>query len=362
MAKLSLCVIFGGASSEHEVSCVSAGSVLRHLSKEKYDIHTLGITRSGRWLYYEGDIEKIPTGDWESGKVTPCSVLPDSELHGLAIFSEPVKMIPLDAAFPVLHGKNGEDGTIQGLFELAGIPYVGCGVYASSAGMDKAFTKLVVEKIGVKQAKYVTFRNFEYKKEGEALLESAEKELGYPIFVKPASAGSSVGISKAKNRQELKTAVELAFEHDFKAVLEEAIVGRELETAVLGNTDVQVACVGEVLAADEFYTYDAKYNNKASETVIPAQNMPEGKADEIREAARKIFMALDGRGLSRVDFFLREKDHAVIFNEINTLPGFTGISMYPKLFDAVGVDYRELVEKLVDLALEEHRNMRKQNG
>ena len=271
----------------------------------------------------------------------------------MVILGETPEFRRLDCIFPVLHGKNGEDGTIQGLFDLSGIPYVGCGVLASAVGMDKSFTKLAAASIGVTQAKYLVFRRHDFDKEPDSFLRQAEEELGYPLFVKPANAGSSVGISKVKNRESLRDAVMLAFAHDRKIVLEEAVVGRELETAVLGNEEPVAAVVGEVLPAEEFYSYDAKYNNADSVLVIPAK-LPEGVSDEIRRTAVRIFSALDGRGLSRVDFFLREKDGRVVFNEINTLPGFTDISMYSKLFDAAGVPYGELVDRLVACALEEH--------
>ena len=355
MSKIKLGVIFGGASSEHEVSCVSAASVISNLSEDKYDIYKIGITKEGRWYYFTGDLEKLPTGEWEKDPANlPCSILPDSAVHGMAILGEKPEYVRLDCVFPVLHGKNGEDGTMQGLFELAKLPYVGCGVFASSASMDKAYTKIVAESIGVTQAKYLTFRRYDFDKAPEKFYAEAEEKLGYPIFVKPANAGSSVGISKAKNRGDLVSAISLAFAHDRKIVLEEAIVGRELETAVLGNEEIDVAVVGEVLAADEFYSYDAKYSNAESKTVIPAENLSQEKSDEIRETARRIFSALDGRGFSRVDFFLRTSDNAVVFNEINTIPGFTSISMYPKLFAACGVSFGELCDRLVALAMEEH--------
>ena len=354
MMKTRICVVFGGASSEHEVSCVSAASVLSHLSPDKYEITKIGITRDGRWLLYPGSADAMKTGEWEKDPGNlPCSILPDRTVKGVMVLGGDPGIRELDCIFPVLHGKNGEDGTIQGLFDLSGIPYVGCGVLASAVGMDKSFTKLVARSIGVTQAEYLVFRHYEFAKDPEGFLAEAEAKLGYPIFVKPANAGSSVGISKAKNRGDLEAAVALAFRHDRKIVLEEAIVGRELETAVLGNEEPVAAVVGEVLPAEEFYSYDAKYNNAASTLVIPAE-LPAGVSDKIRATAVRIFQALDGRGLSRVDFFLREKDGEVVFNEINTLPGFTDISMYSKLFDAAGVPYGELVDRLVALALKEH--------
>ena len=267
----------------------------------------------------------------------------------------------LDILFPVLHGLYGEDGTIQGLFELVKKPYVGCGVLASSVGMDKVYTKIVFEKAGLKQAKYEYIRKYQenyiyvdnlFNEEIVSLDEIIEKitnHLNFPMFIKPSNSGSSVGINKAKNKEELKHAIEYASEFDHKILVEEGIVGREVECAVLGNEEIIASCIGEVKSAEEFYSYDAKYKNEASKTDIPA-NLSEEITNEIRKQAIKAFKSIDGKGLSRVDFFVENKTNQIYINEINTLPGFTNISMYPKLMEASGVSYQELLTKLIDLS------------
>lgn len=251
--------------------------------------------------------------------------------------------------FPVLHGMNGEDGTVQGLLELAAIPYVGCGVLASACSMDKFYTKIVVDSIGVRQAKFVGVRRHELTHMDEVVAR-VEAGVPYPVFVKPSKAGSSQGVSKAENREELIDALNLAAKHDSKILVEETIVGREIECGVLGMNEPKASGVGEVLSAEEFYSYDAKYNNEESRTVVDPE-LPEGKAEEIRKDAVAIFKALDCSGLSRVDFFLTKDTNEVVFNEINTLPGFTAISMYPMLWEARGLSKKALVQKLIDLAM-----------
>ena len=260
-----------------------------------------------------------------------------------------MEKLAIDVVFPVLHGLYGEDGTIQGLFEMAGIPYVGCGVIASAVGMDKWYTKQVVDTTGIRQARFVPVYRDELK-EMDKVIDKIEKAYPYPYFVKPSNAGSSKGVSKAADREGLKKALLLAAEHDRKILVEETIVGRELECAVLGDFDVKASGVGEILAAAEFYDFDAKYNNAESKTVLSPE-LPEGKTEEIREAAVKIFKALDGYGLSRVDFFLENDTNEIVFNEINTLPGFTAISMYPMLWKEQGLDKKALIDELINLAL-----------
>ena len=261
---------------------------------------------------------------------------------------EKAQFVHLDVIFPVLHGLYGEDGTVQGLFKLAGIPFVGCGLFASAAGMDKLYTKIIVDTLGIRQAKYVPVYKEELPKMDEVVAK-VESALEYPVFVKPSRAGSSKGVNKAANREQLKNALVEAADNDRKILVEETIIGREVECAVLGNLDVKASGVGEILSADEFYDFDAKYYNSESKTLVDPP-MPENMREQIREDAVKIFMALDGRGLSRVDFFLTES--GVVFNEINTLPGFTAISMYPMLWEAQGIPKKELVQKLIDLAFE----------
>lgn len=351
MSKIKLGVIFGGMSTEHDVSVVSGTSVIKNLNKEKYDIYPIYISKEGVWNKYlknsnEIDILKIGNAPEEIEKI-------EDVLETLKSF---------DVVFPVLHGKYGEDGSIQGLFELINVPYVGCGIISSSIGMDKAYTKVIFEKAKIPQAKYVYIRKCDdeyiyvdeefnesrYKLDG--LDKKIEEKLKYPMFIKPSNSGSSVGINKAGNSEELKKYIEYAGKFDNKILIEENIVGREVECAVLGNEDVIASCVGEVLSAEDFYTFDAKYKNVKSFTQIPA-NIEIEKQNEIKKLAIKAFKAINGKGLSRVDFFVEKDTDRVYINEINTLPGFTQISMYPKLFEAEGISYSELLDKLIDLAI-----------
>lgn len=347
MAKKVIAVLFGGQSSEHDVSKVSAAAVISNINQDKYTVMPVYITKDGHWLLYDGPVESIQSGSWEK-YATTAILSPDATHKGLfRIVGDRLKLIPVDLVFPVLHGAMGEDGTIQGLLELAGLPYVGCGVLSSAVSMNKAYTKIIAESIGIEQAKYTVIYRSEVENSIEECIDRAERVCGYPCFIKPACAGSSVGITKAHNRDELVDGLWIAAKEDRTIVVEENITGLELECAVLGNSDVKASAVGQILPAAEFYDYDAKYNNKESETVIPAP-IPEDKAEEIRQKAVSIFRALDGRGLSRVDFFLEEGGR-VIFNEINTLPGFTPISMYPMLFNEAGLGTEELVDRLIEL-------------
>lgn len=342
----NIMVLFGGRSSEHEVSCVSAVTVISNINTEKYTIYAVGITKDGRWLLTDS-VEEIKDGSWIYGK-KQAILSPDTTEKACYILEDGTfTKVAIDVAFPVLHGLNGEDGTVQGLFELAGIPYVGCGVLASAVSMDKLYTKLIVDALGICQANYVAV--YEEEINDTAVYEKIEEKLGYPVFIKPSNAGSSRGVSKACNRSQLIAGLLEAVKHDRKILVEETIYGRELECAVLGNQQVEASGIGEVLAAAEFYDYEAKYHNAESKTVI-SPNLPEGKEEELRQAAVKIFRAVDGQGLSRVDFFLENETNRVIFNEINTLPGFTAISMYPMLWQAKGLEKPELIEQLIALA------------
>lgn len=337
MGKLKLGIIFGGMSTEHEVSCVSAESVIKNLDKEKYDIYPIYIDKLGNWFESIKN-ENVPI---------------NNVMQFLKGF---------DVIFPVLHGLYGEDGTIQGLLEILRVPYVGCKVLASSVGMDKVYSKIIFDKAKLEQAKYIYIKKYEKNyiyidnnfDEKILTIEQACDEIvnkiKFPMFVKPSNSGSSVGISKVDNKEELEKAIVEASEFDKKILIEEGIVGREVECAVLGNEDVISSCVGEVKSADEFYSYDAKYNNKESKTIIPAEISTE-KSLEIQELAIKAFKAIDGKGLSRVDFFIENDTNKIYINEINTLPGFTNISMYPKLFEQVGLNYSELLDRLINLAL-----------
>ncbi len=348
--KKNLCVIFGGQSPEHDISQKSVTSVLNNLDKDKYNIYTIGITRDGKWYLYSGDWGKIESGDWEkdSTDLKTAFISPDSSHHGIMVCSDTPELIHIDVVFPVLHGEYGEDGTIQGLFELSHIPYVGMGVLASANGMDKTYSKLVFEAAGIPQAAWVVVNsgeNFETKSD------EIEEKLGYPCFVKPARLGSSVGIAKAHNRAELISALNNAEKYDRRILVEEHIDGHEVECAVLGNSDVRAAVVGEIKPTVEYYDFDAKYNDNSTELVIPA-DLPEKTTEKIREYSVKAFKALDGQGLSRVDFFVKHSDGSIVINEINTLPGFTNISMYPKLWNEAGIGYKELLDKLIELAQE----------
>ena len=347
--KKRIAVIFGGQSSEHEVSCMSAVNVIGGLNREKYEIHMIGITKEGHWVYVE-NVDKIRDDSWRDGEITAV-ISPDHEKQGIwKVSGGTVEVVPIDVAFPVLHGKYGEDGTIQGLFEMSGIPYAGCGVLASAASMDKISTKIFADRLGVRQAAYVADIARDLREMDDTIAQVEEK-LGYPVFVKPSNAGSSQVVSKAHNREELKEALVLAKKHDHRVLIEENITGREVECAVLGGQNPQASPVGEILAAAEFYDFDAKYNNEESRTVIDP-DLPEEVKEEIRRNAVAIFREVGGFGLSRVDFFVEKDTNEVIFNEINTLPGFTNISMYPMLWEANGIKKEELLDRIIELAYE----------
>ena len=345
MKKINLAVLFGGQSSEHEVSCMSAVNIIDQIDKERYELLLIGITKEGRWLRAES-AEEIRSGEWCSSR-EQAVILPDAvRKSALVSGNGESREFPLDVVFPVLHGLYGEDGTVQGLLELAGIPYVGCGVLASAVSMDKLYTKIVVDKLGIRQARYVGTHRRDLDKMQQIIAE-VEFKLGYPVIVKPSCAGSSVGVSKAENREQLERGIRLAAAEDEKILIEEMICGRELECAVLGEEKISASGVGEVLSAAEFYDYEAKYNNPESRTDVSPQ-LPEGREEEIRQDAMKIFQAVGGSGLARIDFFL-DKD-GVVFNELNTMPGFTAISMYPMLWESRGLAKKELIERLIRTA------------
>ncbi len=344
--KKRVALLFGGQSSEHEVSCLSAATVARNVSGEKYELLLIGITKEGRWLKVDS-VDAIESGAWREGKIG-AALLPDASLKSVLLSGGgEYSLLPVDVVFPMLHGLWGEDGCPQGIAEMAQIPYVGCNVESSAVTMDKVATKAILERLGVPQAPYLAFRREELA-DLDAAAEKISRALGFPVFVKPSNAGSSCGISCASNLEELKTALQLAITHDYKVVIEAKVVGRELECAVLGGWNAKASGVGEILAATDFYDYDAKYNSSESKTVIDPI-LPDGSCEEIRSWAVKIFRALDCSGLSRVDFFLSD-DGRVIFNEINTIPGFTAISMYPKLWEAAGISLSSLIEKLIESA------------
>ena len=350
--KETLMILFGGRSSEHEVSCMSAANVIRAVDQERYNLVLVGITKDGRWLFADS-LESIENGTW-TGSDKSFLLSPDTAVHGGYVLQDGQvsAYVKIDVIFPVLHGLYGEDGTVQGLFELADIPYVGCGVFASAAAMDKVYTKMIVDTLDIRQAEYVAVHRSELPKIN-AVLDRIENKLQYPVFVKPSCAGSSVGVNKAEDRKALESALYAASVHDSKILVEETICGREIECAVLGGEDAQASGVGEIVAAADFYDYDAKYNNAESITNTHPE-LPAGAAEEIRADAVRIFKAIGCYGLARVDFFL--DDRGVVFNEINTLPGFTGISMYPMLWEYRGLDKHKLVQTLIDLSLDHHEH------
>ena len=353
MSKIRVAVVFGGKSNEHDVSVVSAAHVINSIPKDKYDVVCIGITKKGHWVKYIGDVQDIPNHKWETHPDNvPCVLSPDPLDKGfLAIRQDnTVQHVKVDVIFPVLHGKNGEDGTIQGLFEMAEIPYVGCDLISSANCMDKALTHTVLEANGIKTAKWTSMLISEMQNLDEKCAEM-EQKLEYPMFVKPANCGSSVGISKVKNLEELKAGIKFAFAHDKKVVVEQGVVGMECECAVMGNDEPFVSTVGEVCSANgELYDYDAKYNNAESKTVIPARTSREN-IENIRTAALKAYKAMGCSGLARVDFFLCD-DGTVVLNEINTLPGHTPISMYPQLMQYEGISCEEQEDRLIKLALD----------
>ncbi len=351
-------VIFGGPSTEHEVSLRSATSVIQNADKEKYSLVLIGITKKGQWFYYTGPIEDIINGKWETHPdLQPAIISPDSLTAGLVVLGEQGnKFIPIDVVFPVLHGRGGEDGALQGLLELSGIPYVGCGVAASANCMDKVIAKTLFTAAGIPNAPWLCATNHHTEQAAfEQLADTAEKHLGYPIFVKPSSSGSSVGVSKANDRAELRAAIIEALRFDEKALLEQCIKGREVECAVMGYGQNAFAAdvVGEIVATDGFYDYEGKYLNDSTTLNIPAV-MSQQDANLLKTLAVQAYRALGCEGLSRVDFFLQEQCEGagrVVLNEINTLPGFTSISMYPKLFMAHGMSYTQIIDNLIELAI-----------
>lgn len=352
MSKTKIGVIFGGMSTEHDVSVVSGTSIVKNLSQEKYEIFPMYIDKQGNWHRYLKNINEI--GDIQVG----------DKIQEIEQLEDPIGYLKrMDCVFPVLHGLYGEDGTIQGLFELLKIPYVGCNVLASSLAMDKAYTKIIFEKAGLKQAPYIYIRADKDKYiyvekdfteeicELKEIVKKIEQTQKYPMFVKPSNSGSSVGINKARTTQELCEVIKYAAKYDKKILVEQGIHGREIECAVIGNEEVVASCVGEVLPAEDFYSFDSKYNNKQSITQIPA-NLPTKISEKIKEQAIKAFKAINGKGLSRVDFFLENDTSEIIISEINTMPGFTQISMFPKLFEATGVPYSKLLDKMIEIAME----------
>ena len=347
MKKLNVCVLFGGVSSEHDISEISASAVLENIDREKYNVYPVGITADGRWFFYDGDIASIRNHEWEERASAQAIISPDrGDSALLRLDGGRVEKIHIDVVYPVLHGKNGEDGTVQGLCTLAGIPCVGSGIIGSAVCMDKCVAKILFEKAGIPQAAWI-----EYKSGDTLDCELIEKKLGYPCFIKPSSAGSSVGVTKASNRAELEKGIKLALENDYKVLIEESIDAREVECGVMGNFEPVTADVlGEIKPAKEFYDFEAKYEDEASKLVIPAELDGE-TTEKIKEYARRAYRICECRGYSRVDFFIDRRDGRIILNEINTIPGFTPISMYPKVWEKSGYPMKAVIDKHIELAV-----------
>ena len=353
MDKLNVCVLFGGVSPEHEVSLRSAESVLNNMNPDKYNIFPVGITKTGDWVLFNStDYSLLPSGRWLDHTENYSAVISPVRGQGLLIFKNgAVSEQKIDVVFPVLHGENGEDGAMQGLLQIAGIPYVGPHVSASSVAMDKTLTKLVADCAGIPQAAWILVKNSELSRNMDSIVKDISCRFTYPVFVKPAGTGSSVGVSKAMDRQQLEQALSKAGEFDEKILVEEFIHGREIEVAVMGNDSPVASICGEIDSGAEFYDYDAKYITDTSVAYIPAR-IDDEVAEQVREQAVKVYSAIGCKGLSRVDFFVTYEENRIVFNEINTLPGFTSISMYPKLFAASGIPYGELLDQLLNLAME----------
>lgn len=363
--KKRVLILFGGRSGEHEVSLNSAANVIAALDREKYDVIPLAITREGKWLSGVTPTQ-LMTGinlsvlteknaDNEEELVTSTDDPTDMRLAMLAVGKTNTDTGAVDIVIPVLHGTYGEDGTVQGLLELANVPYVGAGVLGSALGMDKVLMKMVLAQHNMPQARFWSCLRLDWENNSTLVIETVEKNLGYPCFVKPANLGSSVGITKAHHREEFVMAMDLAASFDRKIIVEEYIIAREVEVSVLGNDDPIASLPGEIIPLKEFYDYEAKYLDGLTRLEIPA-NLPSDTVDRLQELAVKVFKALDCAGLARVDFFIRKSDGDILVNEINTMPGFTQFSMFPKLWEATGIGYQELLDRLIELAIERHQD------
>jgi len=358
--KIRVGLVFGGRSGEHDVSLASARSVMANLDPRKYEVIPLGITKDGTWLLGDEPLRMLAPG-------TQAASAPADHTTAVTLTGDPTvrRLIPLqgneplhdngalDVIFPVLHGTYGEDGTLQGLLEMANVPYVGCGVLGAALGMDKEKMKMVFAAVGLPNVEYFVCRRNEWERSPATVMNVVEQSLGYPCFVKPVNLGSSVGINKAHNRAELEHAIQVAAEYDRKIIIERGINCREVECAVLGNDEPVASVVGEVISSGEFYDYNAKYLDGKSQTIIPA-DLSQATAEEVRRQAVRAFLATDLSGLARVDFFIERETGKVYINEVNTLPGFTEISMYPKLWLASGLPYPQLLDRLIELAIERH--------
>jgi D-alanine-D-alanine ligase len=359
--KLRIGVLFGGRSGEHEVSLVSAASVMNSLDRDKYDVVPIGISKQGRWLSSPRALALLREGTGAAALANEDEkiLLPDPQRGGLMNVEESRDSEPLDCVIPIMHGKYGEDGTIQGLCELANVPYVGAGVLASAVGLDKIVQKQLFAHAGIPIAEYEWFLAKEFAANPRAVIERIEREIGYPNFIKPANTGSSVGITKAHDRKEFTAGVDLAAKFDRKILVERAVPEvREIECAVLGNDAPKSSVLGEVIPSNEFYDYNAKYVDGASTLIIPAP-LPPDVSEQVRRYAVQAFTAIDCSGMTRVDFFVVRGTNEIFLNEVNTIPGFTSISMYPKLWDASGLPYAQLLDTLIELAIERHKEQSK---
>ena len=364
--KIRVGLVFGGRSGEHEVSLASAAAVQANLDPEKYEVVPIGITKTGSWLLGPEPLQLLSA---EQQAPAALDRVPDEQTTAVTLTGDPSvrRLIPvqsgpdlgsqgvLDVILPVMHGTYGEDGSLQGLLDMANVPYVGCGVLGAALGMDKEKMKMIFESAGLPNVAYLVFRRNEWERAPEEILNRVEQRLSYPTFVKPVNLGSSVGVNKAHNRQELTHAINVAAEYDRKIIVEQGIDCREFECAVLGNDEPLASVVGEIVSSNEFYDYRAKYIDGKSQAVIPA-DIPQEAAEEIRRQASTAFTALDLNGLSRVDFFMERASGKIYINEVNTMPGFTEISMYPKLWEASGLPYAQLLDRLIELAIERHED------
>lgn len=336
-------VIFGGRSGEHEVSLLSAASVIRHLNKEKFEPVYLGITREGKWKHFEGSVEDIENGNWEAA----------AKDFNIGHLSDVI-----DFALPIMHGPYCEDGKIQGLFEMLDIPYGGCGVLASAAAMDKATAKDIFIQHSIPVTEHVFATKEDIEQHPQTIMDAVEEEFGYPCFVKPVNLGSSVGISKAVDRESLLTALNVAAGYDKRIIIEKGVDCRELEVGVIGNAYPEASAIGEILSESDFYDYSSKYTDGMARLAIPA-DIPEETAEYMKKVALKAYKAIDGEGFARVDFFIDRHNGEIYLNEINTIPGFTKYSMFPMLWEEAGVKYADQLERIIELGYERYNNKNK---
>lgn len=347
-------ILFGGRSEEHEISCLSAASVIGAVNRKNYEVIPIGITKTGEWLLYDGPAEKIASGEWE--KEAREALASDPERYAFSVISSCGRTLKnmVDVVLPVVHGTYCEDGKLQGLLEMADIPYAGCGVTGSAVAMDKILAKEVFVRAGLPVCDYAVTFSEEVRKNPDAEAERIEQKLGYPVYIKPANMGSSVGITKAVDRETLKQGLELAMQYDRRILAEAGVECREIESAVLGNYDIVATVPGEIVATEDFYDYAAKYVDDGKPKMKIPADLPEETVEKIREYAVRAFRAIDGAGFARCDFFLDKRDGQIYINEINTIPGFTAFSMFPLLWENMGLSYEETIERIIQLGYERY--------